>query len=100
MSDYGSRSYACGQPDFELDPDSTDEFEFDLTPDLDGDTISTVTFVLPDGLTQVSSSNTDKTATIFVTGAARCALYRIICRYTTANGITRDKTLRVIGRDQ
>lgn len=100
MSDYGNTDSFCGTPDFEIDPDATDDFEFNLAPHLDGDTISTVDFLLPDGLTEVSSSNTDTTATIFVSGAECGRIYRITCRYTTAGGRTRDKTIRVIGREQ
>jgi hypothetical protein len=59
-----------------------------------------VDFLLPDGLTEVSSSNTTTTATIFVSGAECGRTYRITCRYTTAGGRTRDKTIRVIGREQ
>jgi hypothetical protein len=99
-TDYEYTTIACPAPDFEIDPDSTEDFEFTLAADLDGDTIDTVTFVLPDGLTEESSSNTDTTATIFVSGAECGRTYRITCRYTTAGGRSRDKTLRVIGRSQ
>lgn len=98
--DYGSVDTTCKPPDFEIDPDSTDDFEFNLAPELDGDTISSVDFLLPDGLTEVSSSNTTTTATIFVSGAQCGLVYRITCRYVTAGGRTRDKTIRVIGRSQ
>jgi hypothetical protein len=98
--DYGSYSGSCGAPDYEIDPDGTEDYPFNLAADLDGDTISTVDFLLPDGLTEVSSSNTTTTATIFVSGAECGRTYRITCRYTTAGGRTRDKTIRVIGREQ
>lgn len=100
MSDYGDIVEPCGAPDFELDPDATEDFTFNLAPELDGDTVSSVDFLLPDGLTEESSSNTTTTATIFVSGAQRGRVYRITCRYTTAGGRTRDKTIRVIGREQ
>jgi hypothetical protein len=99
-TDYQSTVHVCPPPDFEIDPDATDDFEFALAGDLDGDTIATVEFVLPDGLTEESSSNTDTTATIFVSGAQCGRTYRITCRYTTAGGRSRDKTIRVIGRSQ
>lgn len=96
--DYGSYVNGSCAPDFELDPDATEDFQFNFAGELDGDTIATVDFLLPDGLTEESSSNTDTTATIFVSGAACGVVYRITCRYTTAGGRTRDKTIRVIGR--
>lgn len=99
--DYGSVSQGtCKGPDYEIDPDATEDFEFNLAPGLDGDTIDTVTFVLPDGLTEVSSSNDETTATIFVSGAACGRIYRVTCRYTTVGGRTRDQTIRLIGREQ
>lgn len=99
-TDYGVLNGSCPAPDFELDPDSTDFFDFPLATELDGDTIASVDFVLPDGLTEVSSSNTDTTARIYVSGAQCGWTYRITCRYTTAGGSTRDKTIRVLGRPQ
>lgn len=98
--DYGYTDTSRGALDFEIDPDATEDFGFNFAPGLDGDTISSVSFLLPDGLTEVSSSNTATTATVFVSGAERGRIYRITCRYVTAGGRTRDKTIRVIGREQ
>ncbi len=98
MIDYGSSETPCKPPDFEIDPDATEDFVFKLAADLDGDEIDSVDFLLPDGLTEVSSSNTATTATIFVSGAQCGFVYRITCRYETTGGRTRDKTIRVIGR--
>ena len=99
MSDYGSTQSQC-VPDFVLDPDSTDEFEFNLVTDLDGDTIESYEIVLPDGLTLEASDNTDTTVRVTLSGADCWRTYRVICRYTTAAGRTRDKTMRFIGRQQ
>lgn len=98
--DYGSYVNGSGPADYELDPDATEDFTFNLAAELDGDTIASVDFVLPDGLTEVSSSNTTLTATVFLTDAECGVTYRVTCRYTTAGGRTRDKTIRVIGRSQ
>lgn len=95
MSDYGSCFDPCSPPDFEKDPDATEDYEFLWGPDLNGDTIATSTFLLPDGMTQASSSNTDTTATIFVSGGSRGVTYRVTNRITTAGGRTRDKTIRI-----
>ncbi len=99
MSDYGAR-YGCGPADFEIDPDATVDFEFPLAVDLAGDTLAGVTWLLPDGLAEVASTFNDTTATIFVSGAQCGRSYRITCRYTTAGGRSRDKTIRVAGRQQ
>lgn len=88
------------QPDMEVDPDGITDVPFNWAPRLEGETILTSTFLLPDGLTEESSSNTDTTATIFVSGAVCGTLYRITNRITDTGGRSWDKTYRVIGREQ
>lgn len=102
MSDYDDDgSYGASyKPDAELDPNATDDFEVNLASELGDDTLSSVTWVLPDGLRVVSSSNTATAATVFLTGATACTRYRAICRYTTALGRTRDKTVVILGKEQ
>lgn len=96
MSDYGNNYLnPCGPPDFVKDPDSTEDFAFNWVADLDGDTIVSSNFVLPDGLAEMSASNTDTTATIFVSGGSACMSYRITNRIVTAGGRTLDKTIRI-----
>jgi hypothetical protein len=99
MTDYGETEDKC-PPDFVIDPDDTDSFEFLLAGELDGDTIDTYEIVLPDGLTLESSTNTDTSVTALLSGAHCGTVYRVTCRYTTAAGRTRDKTMRLIGREQ
>lgn len=95
--DYGD--YAGGfSPDVVKDPDSTEDYQFNWAPKLDGDTIIASTFLLPDGLTSVSTSNTTTTATIFVSGGSQGRVYRITNRVTTAGGRTWDRTMRVLVR--
>jgi hypothetical protein len=83
-------------PDYTKDPDSTTDFEFNWKPELDGDTIQSATFSLPDGMTSVSESNTTTTATIFVSGGSTGCTYRIRCRIVTDGGRTWDKTLYIL----
>jgi len=90
--DYGVGDCEWLAPDFVKDPDSTEDYPFNWAPELDGDTISTVSWSLPDGLTQVSTSNTTTVATIFVSGGSEGQFYRIRCRITTAGGRTWDRT--------
>lgn len=94
--DYGDLVETTGHPDLEKDPDATIDIPFNWALDLDGDTISTSQFLLPDGLTSVSTSNTTTTATIFVSGGAEGRVYRVTNRVTTAGGRTWDKTKRVL----
>lgn len=95
MSDYGL-GCTIGRPDFTKDPDSTEDYQFRWSPELDGDTISSSSFSLPDGLTQVSTSNTTTTATIFVSGGSSGQSYRVTNRVVTAGGRTWDKTIRIL----
>lgn len=94
--DYGSTVTPCQPPDFVKDQNSTEDFPFNWAPELDGDTIATSAFSLPDGLTSVSTANTTTTTTIFVSGGTCDSLYRITNRVTTAGGRTWDKTIRIL----
>ncbi len=94
MTDYScssdcSKSYQV----FEQDPDSTLDYRFIWSAWLAGDEIATSTFLLPDGLTQVSASNTARTATIVVSGGTACSKYRVTNRITTIAGRTMDQTV-------
>lgn len=53
-------------------------------PDLNGSTISSVTWVLPAGITQDAVSNTTLTASIRISGGTPGFLYTVICRVVTA----------------
>ena len=99
MTDYNNCTVLRQQPDFTKDPDETLDFPFNWKPELNGDTISTSEFLLPDGLTQVSVSNTPTTATIFVSGGTSGLIYRITHRIVTAGGRTRDRTINVLVTD-
>ncbi len=99
MSDYGAE-VNCKPPDYEQDPDSTLDYPFNWASDLNGDTIDTSTFILPDGGTEASSSNTDTTATIFLSGVMCGVVHRVTNRIVTVGGRTMDKTIRVIGRER
>ena len=102
MSDYDdcSRGSGWGTPDFEKDPDSTEDYAFNWVMDLGGDTISSSTFSLPDGLTEVSTSNTESVTQIFVSGGACGQTYRITNRIQTSGGRTFDKTIRILIRER
>jgi hypothetical protein len=98
MSDYGSEPN-CLNPDFVKDPDETIDYVLNWKAELYGDTIFTSEFELPDGLEEVSSSNTTNTATIFVSGGSEGQTYRITNRIVTVGGRTRDRTINVLVRE-
>lgn len=96
MSDYGSCTVSEYQPDYAKDPDSTVDYPFNWKAELGSDTIFTSQFLLPDGMTLVSESNTTNTATPFVSGGSVGQVYRITNRIVTIGGRTYDKTIYVL----
>jgi hypothetical protein len=101
MSDYCNGSGQSSVDIFaEKDPDATTDFQFNWSSWLDGDEIDSTDFLLPDGLTEVSSSNTTTTATVFVSGGRRGGVYRITNRISTVGGRTQDKTIYIRIADQ
>lgn len=85
---------------FEKDPDGTVDFTIDWTDWLESDTISTGTWIVPAGITKVSSSYTTKMDTIFVSGGSAGNTYSLVNRITTANGRVNDQTIFILVRDQ
>ena len=92
--------YDLDEPDYEIDPDSIEAYDFPLAADLNGDTIVSIEVLNPDGLTVDSSSFEDSSARVIVRGAQCARTYRLTVRYTTAAGLRRDKTIVLIGRSQ
>ena len=79
------------------DPNATLDYTVDWTEWLRGDPISTVAWPsFPAGLTQVSTSNTQQTATTWVSGGTEGTSYDIVCRVTTVGGRIDDRTFRIL----
>jgi len=100
MDDYGEPYEVCGCPDYEKDPHSTEDYSFGWSAYLNDDTILTSTFLLPDGLTKISESNTTTGAAIMVSGGSLGRTYRITHRITTAAGRQFDRTIRILITEQ
>lgn len=87
---------------YKKDPNATLDYLFDWEAWLTevSDTITSVDWVLSDGLTEVSSSNTTTGATIFVSGGVLDESETITCRITTAGGRIDDRTitLKIVSR--
>jgi hypothetical protein len=75
--------------EFSKGPNAKKDYTFDLTGWLDevGETISSVAWTVPGGITNVSTANTTKTATIFLSGGTDGQSYKITCKVTTATRI-------------
>lgn len=98
--DYGDPVSDGYAPDFEKDPNSVEDFAFNWVMDLNGDSITSSSFELPDGLTQVSIANDATKTQIFVSGGARGQTYRITNRIVTSGGRTFDKTIRIYVKER
>lgn len=87
---------------FKKDPSATLDYTFDWAPWLTplADTISSVQWVLGDGLTKVSQSNTASAATAFISGGTVGTDAQLTCRITTAGGRIDDRsvTLKIVER--
>ena len=75
------------------DPDEVLDFEVDWTSRIGVDTISTVTWTVPAGLTKVSQAIAGKVAGVFLSGGTDGQSYNVGCRVVTAGGRTYDETI-------
>jgi hypothetical protein len=79
------------------DPDATLDYPIDWSKWLDTtDTIQSVTWVVPTGITQTAQSNTNTAAVIWLAGGTVGRKYRITCRITTSAGRTEDFSFDVV----
>jgi hypothetical protein len=95
MSDYGYvDSSQVRSADFTQDSNEVLDYPFQWAGRLDGDTIESSSFLLPDGGTSNSTSMSTVAATIFFSSSSP-GLYRITNRVVTAGGRTMEWTIRV-----
>lgn len=95
-TDYGTCVDPTYTPDYTKDPNDVIDVTFNWVGFLDGDTLATSTFLLPDGMTQDSSSNTTLRTTVWLSGGSAVTLCRVTNRITTAGGRTKDMTKLVM----
>ena len=93
-NDYGN-IVAKADPDYLKDAGSIEPFTLNWVSELKADTISTSAWTLPDGLVNVSDSNTNSEATIKVSGGTDGYTYRLVNSIVTAGGYTYEKTIVV-----
>ncbi len=87
--------------DHKKDPDATLDWIFDWNDWLaEFETITSAVFITDPGIIVDDSSNTQKTATVWLSGGTESQVYRITCRVTTSEGRTDDRsfTLRCTNR--
>lgn len=71
------------------------KFTVNWTDWLDGDTISTVTWTLDSGITKSSETNTTTSASVLISSGTVGATYEVMCKITTAAGLTGERTFKV-----
>jgi hypothetical protein len=79
------------------DPAATLDYSVDWDADdwLGTDTIASVTWTVPPGITSVSTSATTTVATIFLSGGVVAQNYDVVCRITTAGGRIDERTIQI-----
>lgn len=83
------------------DPDATLDWKVDWSAWLDtGETITTSTWIVADGITRSTDSHDDTSATIWLTGGATGGVYTITNRITTNQGRTDDRSLAITVYDR
>jgi hypothetical protein len=98
VSDY-DETYPVCPADIEKDPDDTIRVPFEWAERLNGETISTIDYLLPDGLTEGASSGTGSSRSVLVSGG-ESGTYRVTCRITTSGNRQLDWTQRVLVRER
>lgn len=98
----GFQSSANG-PWIEKDPAEVLDYQVDwdgVNSWLQGDTITSATWTVPAGLTQVSDSRTATTATVWLSGGVVGSRYTVSCAITTAGGRTGKRSFTVVVRQR
>lgn len=85
---------------FAKDPDATLDYIVDWSDWLSTDTISTSTWTVPTGVTKVTDTKTDTSATIWVSGGTAGTNYALANKIVTAAGRTEEKSITLRVRQQ
>ena len=83
-SDYGLLDLEDGFVSIEKTPDEAITIEFPWAEQLDGETISSASYELPDGLTNEADSETGTVSKVRVSGGSGGRIYRVISKVTTS----------------
>jgi len=85
---------------FDKDPDDRLDYFWDWTEWLNGDTIVSVEFVIPEGLTKESQSFDDSTVTLWLSGGVLGESYVVPCTIETVGNRRKTKSGVFILQDQ
>ena len=81
------------------DPADVLDFTMDFAGALGADSIATVAWTVPAGLTQGTTTNSTTAATVWLSGGSASTDYSITCRITTAGGRTIERTALLLVKD-
>lgn len=85
---------------FYKDPSAVLDYQIDWTAWLNGDTISTSAWVATSGVTVDTDSNTDDTATVWLSGGTAGETYIVTNHIVTAAGREDDRRIYIHVRDR
>lgn len=77
------------------DPDAKLDYQIDWAAWLAGDTIQSVAWTIPAGITSPTTSNTTTTTTIWLQGGTAGSYYEVSCKITTAAGRIEERSFGV-----
>jgi hypothetical protein len=78
------------------DPDAILDYAVDWEAWLGTDTIASVAWTVPAGLTLDAQSHTDTVATVWLSGGTAGQSYALGCAVTTAGGRVDERTLTIV----
>lgn len=82
------------------DPDAVLDYGLDWTAWLDGDTISTSTWTVPEGITKDSDTKDTTTTTIWLSGGTDGSSYELTNHIVTAAGREDDRSITITMRER
>jgi len=85
---------------FVKDPSAVLDYTVDWSDWLDTDTIATSEWTVPSGITKDSDTNTDTTATVWLSGGTAGENYSVTNTITTAGGRTDQRTIHIQVRER
>ena len=85
---------------FKKDPSAILDYSIDWSLWLDGDTIQSSSWTVPQGLTKASETNNSTTATVWLSGGTVDQTYTVTNRITTANGRTDERSILIKVEDR
>jgi len=86
---------AYGRPQYQKTPDEAIRVVFPWAARLNGETISSISYELPDGLTNAAEIGTGTLRMVRVTGGEECRIYRVISKIVTSGTRTLEWVKRV-----